>query len=383
MLWLRTTILAPVSNICELVFPHKLGETHSITCCASTDVLPISSAFQPAIVCNCHGLPIASTQGVVHIHVRQSYPVAQNCVWQVSALVVRRHSDCEHMPSDACGGAHGRLQHQQPLCPAEWGACAAPGAAVLDQFCAAGHTRPAAARLQAIKGGRGWPLLTARGSVAIHRRQLNAFVQVDDLSETNMFGCCHVLTPQRDPLLSLEEAPASSQSCMDALCHVSFLCCPQLHPHKPSGLQQMSPGDPEQRRACRCCMKGARRCWPAQGWTLTPAKLRPSTCCMRCCLPQAQRPCWPEGAENAFKVLACSSAVPCRILGAPHTVVGPCRLATREQLLPTTAGVSEAAACDPAVLSGVTDALDAISCPVFSPFDHSNGAVQLLQVCLL
>ena len=48
-----------------------------------------------------------------------------------------------------------------------------------------------------------------------------------------------------------------------------------------------------------------------------------------------------------------------------------------------TVGLSAACACDPAMLSGVTAALDAMACPIFSPLDHSNGAVQLLQVLAL
>ena len=56
------------------------------------------------------------------------------------------------------------------------------------------------------------------------------------------------------------------------------------------------------------------------------------------------------------------------------------RVASREELLPSPLGMPEDSECDPATLTGVTAALDALSCPTFSPFDLSTGAAQLLQV---
>ena len=65
MLWLRTTIMGPSSNTCQLVFPYTLGATDCITCCATAAVVPITSAFQPATVCKCHGLPVATMSGAL------------------------------------------------------------------------------------------------------------------------------------------------------------------------------------------------------------------------------------------------------------------------------------------------------------------------------
>ena len=54
----------------------------------------------------------------------------------------------------------------------------------------------------------------------------DAPMQMEDVSETVMFGRCHVLLPQQDILLAEEKAAQSDVALMGALCHVSLRAVP-------------------------------------------------------------------------------------------------------------------------------------------------------------
>lgn len=56
------------------------------------------------------------------------------------------------------------------------------------------------------------------------------------------------------------------------------------------------------------------------------------------------------------------------------------RIASRDELLPLAGEPPDAEDINPAVLRHVCATLDGLTCPVFSPFDYSTGAGQLLQV---
>ncbi|BDA41504.1 hypothetical protein COCOBI_02-2850 [Coccomyxa sp. Obi] len=258
-------IIAPPGQSVRLAFSVAAGHRQFIDCSASCDVLPADKPMAASKCCPCHGLPVTTAGS----------PDARMCAVTRALL---RMEDC-------------------PLDPRF--VQIAPGSIL--------HI--AQNSKVSIVPPPGWD-----GTLTVSKR-----VKVDDVSETILLGCCHVLTASNDAF-SNHAGGMGDEELLTALCQELRDRDEALIAHANYDLSSAS--------ATLCPMF----------YVLFPA-------------------------SNTSALLAR-------------------RFACREEIFSIASEQPEAVASTASAQAAVCSLLGSIPCPVFSPLDYSNGFVKLLQALI-